>query len=286
LYKSLLDRSGRLLTDVNGNSLREENRTLQAVAKLCEARHEDRGVQSVITYNYDNLLECVLKDRGEMSAVPVSGETELLPEHLPIYHVHGILPIHHDQDFEPGAIVFTEEDYHQAADDPYSWSNIVQLQALSNCTNLMVGLSMTDRNMRRLLDAVGRAPVRGSGFVLLRREQFEAPGPEELEKIHERAKQMVSDFEGAGIKRTWGHPEATGEWVESQRLPRKRPMFQGLGMKGDNNYGDEISKILQGVHAIEDEQQVRTLLELGVTPVWFDSFEEIAAFVEKIPAGE
>ncbi len=49
-------------------------------------------------------------------------------------------------------IVFSERAYHTIYADPFSWSNIIQLYTLKENTCLFIGLSITDPNMRRLLD--------------------------------------------------------------------------------------------------------------------------------------
>jgi hypothetical protein len=49
-------------------------------------------------------------------------------------------------------IVFSEDTYHTQFIDPFSWSNLIQLYKLMNNICLFVGLSLTDPNLRRLLD--------------------------------------------------------------------------------------------------------------------------------------
>ena len=49
-------------------------------------------------------------------------------------------------------LVFSEEGYHKLLLEPYNWANLSQLNYLTNNTCLFVGLSMTDPNLRRLLD--------------------------------------------------------------------------------------------------------------------------------------
>lgn len=74
---------------------------------------------------------------------------------LPVYHVHGYLPrkgrIPRDRE-----IVFSEDAYHSQFIDPFSWSNLIQLNKLSHNTCLFIGLSLTDPNLRRLLDVANR----------------------------------------------------------------------------------------------------------------------------------
>ncbi len=81
-------------------------------------------------------------------------DDEVNPNDLPIYHVHGYLP-QHSTDFDNNSdnlIVFSERAYHTIYADPFSWSNIIQLYTLKENTCLFIGLSITDPNMRRLLD--------------------------------------------------------------------------------------------------------------------------------------
>lgn len=69
---------------------------------------------------------------------------------IPIYHVHGYLP--QNMEIPDSDIVFAEDAYHTQFIDPYSWSNLIQLYKYMNNTCLLIGLSITDPNLRRLLD--------------------------------------------------------------------------------------------------------------------------------------
>src|SRR3712207_4187965 len=61
--------------------------------------------------------------------------------------------------------------------DPFSWSNIIQLNLLREVTCVMVGLSLTDPNLRRLLDIAARKGNRSRHFAFLRRELASLTGP-------------------------------------------------------------------------------------------------------------
>ena len=95
---------------------------------------------------------------------------------LPVYHVHGYVPAPPERGgSKPDEIVFTEDQYHRTAQDVYSWSNLIQLHAMTRSVGLMIGLSLADRNMRRLLDATTRAPMPGGNYALLQRRRTVPP---------------------------------------------------------------------------------------------------------------
>jgi hypothetical protein len=176
------------------------NATLNSIVKLCVAKRNRRfGVRSVITYNYDNLLEMALSRKRPYKAV-YSKDGDY-GDHLPVFHVHGYVP--HDRgeiDRKNDAIIFTEEQYNSVASDPYSWSNIVQLREMSSSTGLMIGLSLSDRNIRRLLDALNQPPIRPKIFALLKVPNQKTASNEEMDSIHERAIDVFDKFEQSGIK--------------------------------------------------------------------------------------
>jgi hypothetical protein len=76
------------------------------------------------------------------------------PYQIPIYHVHGYLP--RIGQLPGGDLIFSEDAYHGQFMDPFSWSNLIQLNKLTQNTCLFVGISLTDPNMRRLLDVAWR----------------------------------------------------------------------------------------------------------------------------------
>jgi SIR2-like protein len=224
------------------------NPTLAAVADLCRGANPKRGVRTVITYNYDSLLEMALT-RQQCQAMwkpeKLNGNGK-----LPIYHVHGFVPIR-SAGSTAEEIVFTEEQYHQQAQDPYSWANLVQIQALTSSTGLMIGLSLSDRNMRRLLDALRKLTERRPQYALLKQPSWPRPGPEELERIHQQAMTYWDRFADSGVK---GRSERFGQ----------------------------IEEIIAEVERQDRKQQQRVLEELGVHPIWMDDFPQIRQIVDQI----
>ena len=114
---------------------------------------QKKKVNEVITYNFDDLLEqnlAKLNLRDSIDYTAISKDAEIKGHNtLPIYHVHGIIPKEGPVD----TVVFSEEEYHKRYSTAYHWSNVEQLHALTRMHCFFVGLSMTDPNLRRLLDA-------------------------------------------------------------------------------------------------------------------------------------
>ncbi len=267
----------------------DANHTLSAVAELCDRKHEDRfGVRSVITYNYDNLLELALA--GRRPSEPVYSADRQQEESLPVFHVHGFIPHPYTVETAPSDIVFTEEEYNRVAIDPYSWSNIVQLREMSDSVGLMVGLSLADRNIRRLLDALRHSPVRPNIFALMQKPKPVEVSDEDTEVIHRRAKALVHDFEDAGIKfEGYYASDSVGAKRQHRHPPGlKRAVFESSsgnlrsGVKGQTRYANEIRKIVAHVDRLEQCFQTEVLNSLGVDPIWYDSHDEIPGIVAEI----
>ena len=156
----LLEKFGK--SSLNPGQWIDLNPTLKAIVDLCSSNTSGKGVDRIVTYNYDNLLEIALG----FDKVQSLWKADLLEAgKLPIYHVHGYIPAPvpispeeapADKMSKAQEIIFTEEQYHRATHDIYSWSNLTQLSSLNNYTVLMVGISLSDRNMRRILNVISR----------------------------------------------------------------------------------------------------------------------------------
>lgn len=85
--------------------------------------------------------------------------------------MHGFLPEIRDgyDGLDKSTLVFSEEGYHQIYLDHYHWSNLVQLNTLRENNCLMIGLSMSDPNLRRLLDISSKSNERSKHFAFMKR---------------------------------------------------------------------------------------------------------------------
>lgn len=128
---------------------------LDSIIDIARPRREGKALDSIISFNFDALIEENLT-AAKIPNVAISTEAvKHKPNELPIYHVHGFLP-RKGKIQEDAEIVFSEDAYHSQFLDPFSWSNLIQLTKYSQTTCLFVGVSLTDPNLRRLLDVSSR----------------------------------------------------------------------------------------------------------------------------------
>ena len=124
---------------------------VNSIIGLCTPKRSGAKVKSIITYNFDNLIEENMdKIQLEYKAI-CKDEEQYSMDELPIYHVHGYIPPESDINKDT-YLVFSEEAYHKVYSEPYHWSNLVQLSTLRDNSCLMIGLSLSDPNLRRLLE--------------------------------------------------------------------------------------------------------------------------------------
>lgn len=110
---------------------------------------------NIITYNYDDYLEQFL-DANTIPYNVLYNEDGIIDEKLSIYHPHGFLPFYakkRDFDNLKNYIIFSENEYHNLYNNPYSWASILQYYLYRESLYLFVGCSLSDPNLRRILSA-------------------------------------------------------------------------------------------------------------------------------------
>jgi len=127
-----------------------ETRLVKAIVELIRPKRNRGSVESIITFNFDSLLEDTLTKYSILYKSIFDEGMVHSADEIPIFHVHGYLP--RNENIDNPNIVFSEDTYHTQFIDPFSWSNLIQLYKLMNNICLFVGLSLTDPNLRRLLD--------------------------------------------------------------------------------------------------------------------------------------
>jgi hypothetical protein len=232
--------------------LRHGNALVDSVATLCEATVNRRGLHAVVTTNYDSLLEQSLSQgsaKDKFQAIWKSAE-KLSRRKKPVFHVHGYLPA--DGRGSPyEEIMLTEAQYHGAASDPYSWSNMTMIQCFSASTGLMIGMSMTDRNLRRLLHALNRTQLSTKQYVILKTPEPPLMSKCDIEEVNARAVKYAQRFAGSGRKQG-GKP------------------------------GRAMQAILHELVRQEKTIAEMALGRMGVEPIWVQRHEEVPVLVEAV----
>lgn len=137
---------------------------MKAISNLARPNRTGWRLESIITFNFDDVIENALSINNIKYCSIWKEEQEYDANALPIYHVHGFLPQNSRRD-NPN-LVFSEESYHSQFIDPYSWSNLAQLTTYSSNVCLFVGLSLSDPNLRRLLDISCRRNPKCKHYII------------------------------------------------------------------------------------------------------------------------
>lgn len=172
------------------------------IDEICNLVYSKKSqAQSIITYNFDDVMERALRERG-IENYSVFGQNQ--PQQLfPIYHVHGFIPYANNDDIK-SVPVLSEEEYHRVYASSYNWSNVEQLHALSRTTCIFIGLSMTDPNLRRLLDiAIQNSENDPRHFVFLPRISEFGRDKNAEAKNNEAMKIQKQIFLELGLRTIW-----------------------------------------------------------------------------------
>lgn len=127
-----------------------DSKLIHNIVELIRPKRNKGSVESVINFNFDSVLEDLLYENSIKFSVVYDEGIKYKAEEIPIYHVHGYLP--KSSTIEKHNLVFSEDGYHTQFIDPYSWSNLIQLYKYMNNSCLFIGVSLSDPNLRRILD--------------------------------------------------------------------------------------------------------------------------------------
>jgi hypothetical protein len=197
--------------------------TFEEIKQYCIAPGRSPNLDSIITYNYDDILEDTLRNSGidipfrsiyKVGDNPKNGE-------LPIYHVHGYLPFDGELTADH-RVTLSEFIYHQQYADVYSWNNIVQINKFRERICFFIGVSLSDPNIRRLLDIAikQRGTGKGDHYIIKRRYEIKdieknldfylssddklldqkSKGNLSFEEASVKLKKMMEDFEELDAK--------------------------------------------------------------------------------------
>ncbi|HEX7650214.1 MAG TPA: SIR2 family protein [Noviherbaspirillum sp.] len=184
---------------------------VDAVVALVRPQRGVVGVQAIVNYNYDDIVEERLRQESIPCLTVLSGKLRLNRGKLPSYHVHGVLPVRdylgkslRPKQVDIGNFVFSEDEYHTEYADPYRWSNLTQISLLGRHKGLFIGLSMQDPNLRRLIDVTHKQYPEIWNYAVLPRSSA-APNEDEKTAILRNLAEDVEtkSFQKIGVKVLW-----------------------------------------------------------------------------------
>jgi hypothetical protein len=213
----------------------------------------DRKINSVVTYNFDDLLEQALSSKSKNHTSVFNANTVPVNGSLPVYHPHGFMPFNDGnlKENSTGKIILSEDDYNTIANSSNYWANMVQTSLLTQGTGLMIGLSFSDRNLRRLIDLIANIPLHTNNYIFLKRNSMPDFTPEDSEEIKAKADSIADKMMRAGIK---------------------------MNLSVYNNSKDILSELFQKDEFIT----YRVFESMKIKPIWFSEYGEVASFVRSI----
>lgn len=186
------------------------------ITEICHLiQFKRQQAQSIITYNFDDVMERALKSCG-IGNYSIFGQNQ--PQQLfPIYHVHGFVPFENKENIK-SLPVLSEEEYHRVYANFYNWSNVEQIHALSRTTCIFIGLSMTDPNLRRLLDIANKdSEADPRHFVFLPCIDSFGKNKAAEVKNNEAMRIQKEMFEELGLRVVWykGHNDELPKFIKA-----------------------------------------------------------------------
>ena len=137
-------------------------------------------IKNIITFNFDDLIEKRLQKESISYFEYTDLNSKQSVSEVSICHVHGLLASESEPDeINIDDIIFSEEQYHKVYNDPYHWSNIKQVVSLKENTCLFIGCSLTDPNMRRILD-IARNKGNLKHFAIMKFDKITIPNKSKI----------------------------------------------------------------------------------------------------------
>ncbi len=158
------------------------------------------NVESSLTFNYDEFLEDALQNESVKFDTIIDKGSMKKGRHA-VYHVHGLISRKANQ--ASSYPVLSEKEYHLLYSNNFHWSNIELLHALMRNTCFLLGLSMTDPNLRRLLEMAryddGGTPRH---YIFMRKDPLNANRP--LNAKDDKHWQIIEDqYAELGLNIIW-----------------------------------------------------------------------------------
>lgn len=226
----------------------DDSDLLKEVRQFCVAAGKSPNLDSIITYNYDDLLEqCLQKIDVDIPFSSIHARGMKHEQHqLPIYHVHGYLP-QKGQLTSKNKVVLSEDGYHQQYNDVYGWSNLIQINKFKDHNCLLIGLSFSDPNLRRLLD-------------IAKNER----GDEEIHHYCFKKRHSSSNVKS-----------------QLEKLLSENEDILDEKAKAQLQLDDVVSELIKLMEKFEENDA----LSFGVGIIWVDKYEEIPESLKEIRVG-
>lgn len=217
---------------------------MDEIINFCVAPGKSSNLDSIISYNFDDILEQRLTKVGIPIPFKAIYGIGMNPGgQLPIFHVHGYLP-QKEKLSENNQITFGESIYHQQYYDIYSWNNMVQINKFRESNCLFIGSSLTDPNTRRLLDIAKRqkGDQKESHFVFKMRYKEEVV-KKDLESLLKEDRQLFNEKSLAAM-----------------------------------NFDDTVKFLIEIIERFEETDTA----SFGVKTIWISDWKEIPEILRKI----
>jgi hypothetical protein len=222
-----------------------ESQIMDEIIKLCVAPGNSPNLDGIITYNYDDIIESKLINKDiDIPFQTVYGQaTNPDNKSLAIYHVHGYLP-RIGKISDKNAVTLGEFVYHEQYNKTYSWNNIVQINKFRDKTCLFIGTSLSDPNIRRLLDIANSQKENRKFHYILKKRTEKDWVKKGLEKILQDNPIIFSDK----VKVNLDLEETIGFLLEMKnRFEEKDSESLGVKTVWIDDYEKEISDILRKI---------------------------------------
>jgi hypothetical protein len=183
----------------------EKSPFIDTIINLCKENSKgEYPIKSIVTFNFDDLIE---QNLG-IHHIPYKSvfglsknENETGDNRILIYHPHGFLPERGKLNEEKNHIIFGETGYHEQYINMYNWNNLVQLNLLQNSTCLFIGTSLTDPNIRRLLDISYQVKTQlgktGKHYIIKSKEDYYDSSDENCDEKAE----LITKYDGIGLEK-------------------------------------------------------------------------------------
>lgn len=212
IHKSLYDAARDL----------DMNTELGEIARLAQRCQKDQNFR-ILSYNYDDFLEQYLafldvkccsifttkvrysNGRDSADFYGMNGQPN---QSLRLYHVHGFLPKVTTRDqldmLHMRSICLTEADYNMLYNQPYSWPIASQLSFFRENTCLFIGCSLSDPNIRRLLEITAYNPPKHYAIFAMTYKSTDALGYTTTKQLTSKDRlQIENHFYRIGINILW-----------------------------------------------------------------------------------